>query len=64
MAGLNIRLNKEGNRLFFQNRPNFIANFNLDDEVFSVERVYSIKELKDLVKFKADAVGSDIIAMA
>lgn len=64
MAGLNIRLNKDGTRLFFQNRNGYIANVNLAHGGFEVERVYSIKELKELVKFEAESVGSDIVAMA
>jgi hypothetical protein len=64
MAGLNLRLNKEGTRLFFQNRPNFIANIDLTAESLEVERVYSTKELDSLVKFEADVVGSDIVALS
>ena len=37
---------------------------NLESPQFPVERVYSIKELKELVKFEADCVGSDIVALS
>ena len=63
MAGLNIRLNKEGTRLFFQNREKYIANINLDENNYTVDRVYSIFELDSLVKFEADVLGSDIVAL-
>ena len=63
MAGLNIRLNKEGSHLFFQNREKYIANINLEESSYSVERVYSIFELDSLVKFEADIIGSDIVAL-
>jgi hypothetical protein len=64
MAGLNIRLNKAGNRLYFKNRGSFIACVNLEDPQFQVLRVYNIKEIKELVKFEADCVGSDIVALS
>lgn len=64
MAGLNVRLNKAKDRLFFQNRGKYIANVNLQGETYTVERVYSFKELDSIVKFEADCVGSDIVALS
>lgn len=64
MAGLNIRLNKARDRLFFQNREKYIANVYLQGDSYSVERVYSFKEMDSIVKFEADCVGSDIVALS
>lgn len=64
MAGLNIRLSKNGQNLYFQNKPKFLAQINLANEPFSVDRVYNIKEMTNLVKFEADVLGSEIVAMS
>jgi len=36
----------------------------LANEPFSIDRVYNIKDLKSLVKFEADVLGSEIVAMS
>lgn len=64
MAGLNIRLSKNGEYLYFQNKPKFLAQINLTEEPFNIDRVYNIKELSSLVKFEADVLGSEIVAMS
>jgi hypothetical protein len=64
MAGLNIRLSKNGECLYFQNKPKFLAQINLTNEPFNIDRVYNIKELTNLVKFEADVLGSEIVAMS
>jgi hypothetical protein len=64
MAGLNIRLNKSRECIYFQNKPKFLARINLANEPFAIDRVYNIKEMTDLVKFEADVIGSEIVAMS
>jgi hypothetical protein len=64
MAGLNIRLSKNGECLYFQNKPKFLAQINLVNEPFAIDRVYNIKDIKSLVKFEADILGSEIVALS
>lgn len=63
MAGLNIRIDKKGKNLYFQNKSNFLANVNLESDNMKIQRVYNIKELNDLIKFEADCVGSEVVAL-
>lgn len=64
MAGLNIRLNDEGTFLYYRNKPNFIAKIDLSSEGFATERVFSHKELDDLVKFEADILESEVVMLS
>ena len=64
MAGLNIRMSKNGECIYFQNKPKFLAQINLANEPFAIDRVYNIKEITDLVKFEADVIGSEVVAMS
>lgn len=63
MAGLNLRIDKKGKNLYFQNKENFLANVNLEGENLKIDRVYNIKELTNLIKFEADCVGSEVVAL-
>jgi hypothetical protein len=66
MAGLNIRLSKDGTQLFLKNKQKFLGNIKLNEQNFKIDRVYNIKEIEadGLVKFEADVVGSEIVAMS
>lgn len=63
MAGLNVRIDKEGKNLYFQNKSNFLANICLDADSLKIDRVFNIKKIRDLIKFEADCVGSEIVAL-
>jgi len=66
MAGLNIRLSKDGTGLFLKNKPKFLANIKLTESTFKIDRVYNIKDIEadGLVKFEADVIHSEIVAMS
>lgn len=63
MAGLNVRIDKEGKNLYFQNKHNFLANIFLDTDALKIDRVFNIKAIHNLIKFEADCVGSEIVAL-
>lgn len=63
MAGLNLRIDRAGKNIYFQNKDNFLANICLDSESLGIIRVFNIKEVKNLIKFEADCVGSEIVAL-
>ena len=63
MAGLNIRLSKDGMKLYLKNKDNFLGCINLAEDSLKIDRVFNIKQVGELVKFEADVMGSEVVAM-